>query len=67
MKNTMIMAMSNGQSASGYIPDTDSFSHETFQVLGSKLMPGSCAELNTSSTFAELITEYQIVLNGTSS
>ncbi|PSR74656.1 hypothetical protein BD289DRAFT_379853 [Coniella lustricola] len=62
MNKTMLVTMTNGQSASGYIPDTDSWNQETFQVLGSKLMPGSCAELNISSSLTSMVAEYKAML-----
>ncbi|EPE32762.1 hypothetical protein GLAREA_07896 [Glarea lozoyensis ATCC 20868] len=58
MNKTMLVAMSNGQSSSGYVPDTLSWDHETFQVLGSKLMPGSCAETNISASLSSMISQY---------
>lgn len=59
MNKTMLVTMANGKANSGYIPDAFSWDHETFQVLGSKLMPGSCPETNISSSIVELIEEYQ--------
>ncbi|KAH8649319.1 hypothetical protein BX600DRAFT_388806 [Xylariales sp. PMI_506] len=56
---TMLVTMANGRASSGYIPDALSWDHETFQVLGSKLMPGSCPEVNISSSIAGLIQQYQ--------
>jgi neutral ceramidase len=41
--NTVFAGVSNGGATTGYIPDDQSFSHNTFQVLGSRLKPG-CAE-----------------------
>lgn len=63
MNKTMIVTMANGWSQSGYMPDSLSWDQETFQVLGSKLYPGSCAETNISSTIGNLISEYQASLS----
>lgn len=60
---TMIVTMANGWSESGYMPDTLSWDQEVFQVLGSKLYPGSCAQTNISSMLATLIGEYQTYLS----
>ena len=43
LTKTMFVTLANGKAASGYVPDDESFGHQTFQVLGSKLKPG-CAE-----------------------
>ncbi len=41
--NTIFVAITNGNSYSGYIPSDDAFQRYTFQVLGSRLEP-NCAE-----------------------
>ncbi|CAK7234964.1 hypothetical protein SEUCBS140593_009124 [Sporothrix eucalyptigena] len=58
MKKTMLITMANAQGLSGYIPDTLSVGHETFQALGCKIVPGDCAETQISETVAGLISEY---------
>jgi hypothetical protein len=40
---SMMVTLADGNAGSGYIPDDQSFSHETFEVLSSRLKPG-CAE-----------------------
>jgi neutral ceramidase len=42
MANTVMVTLANGAAPSGYIPDDASFSHNSFQVLGSRLKLG-CA------------------------
>ncbi|ETS78551.1 hypothetical protein PFICI_10613 [Pestalotiopsis fici W106-1] len=59
MNKTMLVTMSNGKAPSGYIPDTESFlTHLTFEVLGSNLVPGSCAEDGISGNITALVNEY---------
>jgi neutral ceramidase len=43
LANLMPITLTNGSAGSGYIPDDASFTHNTFQVLGSRLKAG-CAE-----------------------
>jgi neutral ceramidase len=43
LANLMTITLTNGSAGSGYVPDDESFGHNTFQVLGSRLKPG-CAE-----------------------
>jgi len=38
-----MVTLTDGNAGSGYIPNDESFSHNTFEVLGSRLKPG-CAE-----------------------
>ncbi|KAH8647692.1 hypothetical protein BX600DRAFT_503091 [Xylariales sp. PMI_506] len=65
MKKAMLVTMSNGKAPSGYIPDTESFlTHLTFEVLGSNLVPGSCAEDGISGNLSSLVSEY-LVYNST--
>jgi neutral ceramidase len=40
MTNTVMVTLANGRAPSGYIPDDASFSHNCFQVLGSRLEVG---------------------------
>lgn len=59
MNKTMLVTMSNGKAPSGYIPDTESFlTHLAFEVLGSNLVPGSCAEDGVSGKITALVSEY---------
>ena len=50
----MPVSQANGSAGSGYIPDDASFSHNTFQVRGSRLEPG-CAENGIANAAAELV------------
>lgn len=59
LKKTMLVTLANGRSASGYIADALSVNQTTFQVLGSSLYPGPCAEVNISSSISSLVSEYQ--------
>jgi neutral ceramidase len=43
LRDSMMVTLTDGNAGSGYIPNDESFSHNTFQVLGSRLKPG-CAE-----------------------
>ncbi|CAK7235037.1 hypothetical protein SBRCBS47491_009153 [Sporothrix bragantina] len=61
MSKTMIVTMTNGQ-PSGYIPDALSFDQETFQVLGTSLMPGACAELNITNSLISMVASYKATL-----
>lgn len=54
LSKTMLVTLANGRANSGYIPDDESFQHQTFQVLGSKLKPG-CAEDGIASGIAALV------------
>ena len=40
LANTVMVTLANGMASSGYIPTDEAFSHNTFQVLGSRLQPG---------------------------
>lgn len=57
MTNTMVVTLANGRAGSGYVPDDASFSHNSFQVLGSRLKPG-CAEAGIANGLTELVSEY---------
>jgi neutral ceramidase len=57
MTNTMVVTLANGRANSGYIPDDASFSHNSFQVLGSRLKPG-CAESALADGLSELVSQY---------
>ena len=57
MANTVMVTLANGAAPSGYIPDEASFSHNTFQVLSSRLKPG-CAEDAIADGLTDLIIRY---------
>lgn len=57
MANTMVVTLSNGRAASGYIADDASYAHYTFQVLGSRLQPGH-AEQGIVDGLRGLVDEY---------
>jgi neutral ceramidase len=57
MSKTMFVTLANGRAASGYIPDDESYGHQTFQVLGSRLKPG-CAEDGIVDGISGLVSEY---------
>jgi neutral ceramidase len=56
LANLMPITLTNGSAGSGYIPNDASFSHNTFQVLGSRLKPG-CAEGAIASAALELTSQ----------
>lgn len=56
LADTMVVTLADGGANSGYIPDDESFSHLTFQVLGSRLKPG-CAEDGIVNTAVELLNQ----------
>jgi neutral ceramidase len=43
LRDSMMVTLTDGNAGSGYIPNDESFSHNTFEVLSSRLKPG-CAE-----------------------
>jgi hypothetical protein len=57
MANTVMVTLANGAAPSGYIPDDASFSHNSFQVLNSRLKPG-CAEDAIANDLTNLISQY---------
>src|SRR5580658_7679091 len=57
MANTVMVTLANGGANSGYIPDDASFSHNSFQVLGSRLKPG-CAETAIANGLTDLVSQY---------
>ena len=57
MANTVMVTLANGAAPSGYIPDDASFSHNTFQVLSSRVKPG-CAEDAIANGLTDLIVRY---------
>ena len=58
MTNTVMVTLANGRAPSGYIPDDASFSHETFQVLGSRLKEG-CAEDAIADGLTKMVSQFQ--------
>jgi neutral/alkaline ceramidase-like enzyme len=57
MANTVVVTLANGRAPSGYIPDDASFSHNTFQALGSRLKAG-CAEDSIADGLTKMVTDY---------
>jgi neutral ceramidase len=57
MANTVVVTLANGRAPSGYIPDDASFSHNTFQALGSRLKVG-CAEDSIADGLTKLVIDY---------
>jgi neutral ceramidase len=58
MTNTVMVTLANGRAPSGYIPDDASFSHNSFQALGSRLKVG-CAEDSIADGLTKLVVEYE--------
>ena len=57
LAHTVVVTLANGRAETGYIPDDESYSHQTFQVLGTKLKAG-CAEAAIANGLSEMITQY---------
>lgn len=57
LKNTVFIALANGSSNSGYIPNDAAYGTYTFRVLGSRLKPG-CVETTIPSALTEMIKRY---------
>lgn len=57
LANTVVVTLANGRAETGYIPDDESYGHQTFQVLGTKLKPG-CAEDAIANGLSDMITEH---------
>ena len=57
LANTVVVTLANGRAETGYIPDDESYGHQTFQVLGTKLKPG-CAEAAIADGLTDMIMEY---------
>jgi hypothetical protein len=57
MANTVMVTLANGRADSGYVPDDESFGHNTFQVLASHLKPG-CAEQSIADGLTDLVNQY---------
>jgi hypothetical protein len=58
MTNTVMVTLANGRAPSGYIPDDASFSHNSFQVLSSRLKAG-CAEDSIADGLTNMIVQYE--------
>jgi neutral ceramidase len=56
LHDAMMVTLTDGNAGSGYVPNDQSFSHETFEVLGSRLKPG-CAEDGIVNGFDKLMTD----------
>jgi neutral ceramidase len=52
-----MVTLANGRAPSGYKPDDASFSHNSFQVLGSRLEVG-CAEDSIADGLTKMVTDY---------
>jgi hypothetical protein len=57
MANTVVVTLANGHALTNYIPDEESYSKLTFQILSANLKPG-CAEDAISSNITEMISDY---------
>jgi hypothetical protein len=54
--DSMMVTLTDGNAGSGYIPNDESFSHNTFEVLSSRLKPG-CAEDGIVNGFLGLMSD----------
>ncbi|CAK7204204.1 hypothetical protein SEUCBS139899_006958 [Sporothrix eucalyptigena] len=59
MPKTMLVAMVNGQTLSGYLVAANAWEQETFQALNAKIAPGPCGQLNVSLPLGAMISNYQ--------
>ncbi len=57
LNNTVMVTLANGRANSGYVPNDAAFGSYTFQVLGSRLLPG-CAEQGIADGLASLVGQY---------
>jgi len=57
MANTVMVTLANGRAGSGYIPDDESYGHQTFQVLGARNKEG-CAEQSIANGLTGMISQY---------
>jgi hypothetical protein len=57
LADTMMVTLANGRADTGYIPDDESYGHQTFQVLGTKLKEG-CAEDAIANGLTDMIGQY---------
>jgi hypothetical protein len=56
LRDSMMVTLTDGNAGSGYIPNDESFSHNTFEVLGSRLKAG-CAEDGIVNGLVSLMNE----------
>jgi neutral ceramidase len=59
LANTVVVTLADGRAPSGYIPDDASFTHNTFQVLASRLKVG-CAEDSIANGLTDMVREYEL-------
>jgi hypothetical protein len=57
LASTITVTLANGRADTGYIPDDESYGHQTFQVLGTRLKAG-CAESAIADGLSEMIGQY---------
>jgi neutral ceramidase len=57
LANTVVVTLANGRANTGYIADDESYGHQTFQILGTRLKPG-CAEAAIANGLTEMIEQY---------
>ena len=57
LANTVVVTLANGRADTGYIPDDESYSHQTFQVLGTRVKAG-CAESAIADGLSGMITQF---------
>jgi neutral ceramidase len=57
LANTVMTTLGNGKADTGYIPDDESYGHQSFQVLGSHLKEG-CAETAIADGITGLVNQY---------
>jgi len=57
LADTVMVTLGNGKSSSGYIPDDESYGHQSFQVLGTHLKEG-CAESAIADGLTGLVNQY---------
>ncbi len=57
LANTVMVTLANGRASSGYIPDDESYGHQSFQVLGARNKVG-CAEASIAGGLAGMVGEF---------
>jgi hypothetical protein len=57
LANTVMVTLANGRANSGYIPDDESYGHQSFQVLGARNKEG-CAEQSIANGLDGMIDQY---------
>ena len=57
LNNPVMATLANGRANSGYVPNDAAFGSYTFQVLGSRLLPG-CAEQGIADALASMVGQY---------